>query len=373
MNDTTLRAARRPAPARALALAALALAASPAYAQERPAPVQIAHAEVRELAPSVHATGLVRSRAAADLAAAVNGRLQWVAEAGTAVRAGEIVARLDTRELGLARAEQAARVKRAEVNLQALERELARLRASGNAVPRFNVDQAQSNRDIAEADLQVARALLAQTDDQLARSRLTAPFAGVVSERVHRAGEEVARGEVIARIVNPDELEIRMFVPLRHVRAIQPGHEVDVVAEGRPFTARVSSIVPAGDPRTQSFEVLVKAPPVDGLLAAGNTVRVRLPLGEPQRKLSVPRDALVIRADGLYVVRLNAEQRAERVAVKAGVADGDWIAVDGGVRAGDSIVVRGAETLRGNEKLDVVGIFEEEPRRLSLQEGKPGA
>ena len=365
------------APRRAFGALAVVLAhtlAGPALGQQdRPSPVQVARAQVRELAPSVHATGIVRSRAAAGLAASVAGRLQWVAEPGTAVAAGDPVARLDTRELGLARAEQAARVKRAQVSLTALDRELARLRASGNAVPRFNVDQAQSNRDIAEADLQVARAELAQTDDQLARSRLNAPFAGVVSDRVRRAGEEVGRGEVIARIVDPDELEIRLFVPLRHVRAVQPGAEVAVVAERREFTARVSRIVPAGDPRTQSFEVLVKAPAVDGLLAAGNTVQVRLPLGNPQRRLAVPRDALVIRADGLYIVRMGEDKRAERVHVEAGVADGDWIAVDGTLRAGDTVVVRGAETLRGNEKLDVVGVFDDGPKRVTLQDDRSGA
>jgi RND family efflux transporter MFP subunit len=363
-------------PGTAFAAVLLATLAAPPAAlaqQERPSPVQVARAEVRQLAPSVHATGIVRSRSAADLAPAVAGRLQWIAEPGSAVAAGQVVARLDTRELSLARAEQVARVRRAQVNLESLEREVARLRASGGAVPRFNVDQAQSNRDIAEADLQVARAALAQTDDQLARSRITAPFTAVVSERVRRAGEEVARGEVIARLVDPEELEIRLFVPLRHVRAVQPGAEVAVVADQREFTARVSSIVPAGDPRTQSFEVLVKAPQVEGLLAAGNTVQVRLPLGDPQQKLSVPRDALVIRADGLFVVRMSAQKRAERIAVKAGVADGDWIAVDGLLRAGDTIVVRGAETLRGDEKLDVIGVFETEPKRLSLDKKTAGA
>jgi len=341
--------------------------------QERPSPVQVARAEVRQLAPSVRATGIVRSRSAADLAAAVAGRLEFVAEPGTALKAGALVARLDSRELALARAEQAARVKRSEVNLVALDREVARLRASGTAVSRFNVDQAQANRDLAEADLQVARAALAQTQDQLARSRLTAPFDGVVSERVRRTGEEVARGEVIARIVNPDELEIRLFVPLRHVRAIQPGHVVDVKAESQEFTATISAIVPAGDARTQSFEVLVKAPAVDGLLAAGNTVQVRLPLGEPQRRLSVPRDALIIRAEGLYVVKVDAQQRAERVQVQAGVADGDWIAVEGTLREGDSIVVRGGETLRGKEKLDVVGVFESDVRSATADRGQPMA
>ncbi len=334
-----------------------------ARAQERPpSPVQIAHAQVRELAPVVRAAGMVRSRASADLAASVAGRLQWVAEAGTPVAAGEVVARLDTRELSLARAEQAARVSRAEVNLASLTRELERLQASGNAVSRFNVDQARSNMDLAAADLEVARALLAQTDDQLARSKLTAPFGGVVSDRVRRAGEEVARGEVVARLVNPDELEIRLFVPLRYVRAIRPGNEVSVTTEQRSFTAAVSSIVPAGDPRTQSFEVLVKAPKVDGLLAPGNTVEVQLPLGEPQQSLSVPRDALIIRADGLYVYRVGSEQRAERIGVEAGVADGDWIAVKSGeLNDGDEVVVRGGETLRGGEKLQIVGVYEEAP------------
>lgn len=342
----------------------LLLAGATAAAQERsPSPVQVAHAQVRELAPVVRAAGLVRSRASADLAAAVSGRLQWVAEAGTPVAAGAVVARLDTRELSLARAEQAARVKRAGVNLTSLSRELERLRASGNAVSRFTVDQAQSNRDLAAADLEVARSLLAQTDDQLARSKLTAPFAGVVSDRVRRTGEEVTRGEIVVRLVNPDELEIRLFVPLRYVRAIRPGDEVTVTTERRSFTAAVSSIVPAGDPRSQSFEVLVKAPRVDGLLAAGNTVDVELPLGEPQQRLAVPRDALIIRADGLYVYRVGSEQRAERITVEAGVADGEWIAVSGGLAHGDPVVVRGGETLRGGEKLQVVGIYEEPPAR----------
>jgi len=365
MSDirTSTRVLRRAA----VTCAALVWAAAAQAQQERPASVQTSEAKVRQLAPTVHATGLVRSRDAADLAAAVSGRLQWIAEPGAAMSAGQVVARLDVRELSLARAEQAARVNRAAVNLKALERELDRLRASGTAVSRFTVDQAQSNRDLAAADLDVAKALLAQTDEQLVRSRITAPFDGVVADRVRRAGEEVARGDVVARLVNPDELEIRLFVPLRHVRAISPGHVVNVTSDQKRFTASVSRIVPAGDPRSQSFEVLVKAPPVDGMLAPGNTVEVELPLGAPQRKLAVHRDALIIRADGLYVYRINDQQRAERVPVKAGVADGQWIAVDGALKAGDQVIVRGGELLRGNELVQVVGVLEEEPSQVAVK------
>jgi multidrug efflux pump subunit AcrA (membrane-fusion protein) len=74
----------------------------------------------------------------------------------------------------------------------------------------------------------------------------------------------------------------------------------------------------------------------------------------------VPRDALIIRADGLYVYRVTKELRAERVDVKSGTADGGWIAVDGRLAAGDSVIVRGGELLRGNDKVQVVGVFEDE-------------
>jgi RND family efflux transporter MFP subunit len=276
------------------------------------------------------------------------------------VQANDIVARLDVTDVKLVRAEQAARVTRAEVSLQSLDRELERLKASGAAVSRVQLDTAQSTRDLAAADLDVSRATLAQTDEQLAHSELHAPFAGVVSERVKRVGEEVARGEVVARLVNPDELEIRLFVPLRHVRAVRAGDVVNVTADGHPFTAKVRAIVPAGDARSQSFEVLVSAPAVDGLLAPGKPVDVELPLGTPQQQLAVPRDALVIRAEGVYVYRVNGESKAEKVSVKPGIADGDWVGIEGAINPNDQVIVRGAELLRGDETVQVVGVIEQE-------------
>jgi multidrug efflux pump subunit AcrA (membrane-fusion protein) len=58
------------------------------------------------------------------------------------------------------------------------------------------------------------------------------------------------------------------------------------------------------------------------------------------------------------VSRVSSDRRAERVDVKAGLADGDWIGVEGKLAAGDEVVVRGGELLRGDEKLQVVGVFE---------------
>lgn len=57
--------------------------------------------------------------------------------------------------------------------------------------------------------------------------------------------------------------------------------------------------------------------------------------------------------------------------MQAGVADGEWIAVSGTLNAGDRVVVRGGESLRGTEKLDIVGVFEDDVRSATVDRGKP--
>jgi RND family efflux transporter MFP subunit len=334
---------------------ALGLFAATAAAQSPPpAAVETAPVEKRELAPRITVTGQVRSRAAADLSASVAGRLAWVAEPGMRVGKNAVVARLDTDELKLQELELAARVKRGEINQASLAREADRLKGLGTAVSRMQLEQAEAARDLAAADLEITRATLSQMKDRLARAELRTPFAGVVSERIKRAGEEVARGEIVARLLDPDTLEIRLFLPLRHVRAIKPGDTVKVKFDGGEGNARVRGIVPAGDPRSQSFEVLVDLPP-RGRLPSGSVIQVELPLGEPQSLLAVPRDALVIRAEGLAVYRVGPDNKVQRLVVTTGIADGDWVAVEGMLLASDTVVVRGGENLHDGATVKVVG------------------
>ncbi|HEX4871073.1 MAG TPA: efflux RND transporter periplasmic adaptor subunit [Nevskiaceae bacterium] len=336
----------------------LALVSPALLAQERPpAPVEVTRAQQVSLAPSVTASGQVQARTGAELAAGVAGRLAWVAEPGSEVARGAVVARMDVDEIRLQRLEQAARLTRAEVALKQAARELERLEASGSAVSRFQLDQARNARDLAEADREIARAALSQTDERLSRTELRAPFAGVVSERLKREGEEVARGEALLRLQDAGQLEIRLFLPLRHVRAIQAGSPVKVEAEdGRRLAARVRTVVPLGDLRSQSFEALIDAPPG---LVAGSSVRVELPLASPVQTLAVPRDAVVIRNDGLSVYVVREGKTVSRVPVTTGVAAGPWVAIQGAVKADDAVVVRGAETLHDGDPVTVIGARDE--------------
>jgi len=279
-----------------------------------------------------------------------------VAEPGARVGKNGVVARLDTDELELQKLEQEARVKRGEISKAQLAREAERLKALGTAVSRIQLEQAESARDLAGADLDIARATLRQIQERLSRAELRTPFGGVVAERLKRAGEEVNRGETVARMLDPETLEIRLFLPLRHVRAIKAGDRVKVKVDGAQALARVRGIVPAGDPRSQSFEVLVDLPTAREVkLTSGSVVEVELPLGEPQALLAVPRDALIIRSEGLAVYRIGPDNKAERLAVTTGIADGEWVAVEGSLLASDTVVVRGGENLQDGALVKIVG------------------
>ncbi|HUR42101.1 MAG TPA: efflux RND transporter periplasmic adaptor subunit [Verrucomicrobiae bacterium] len=341
-----------------IAVPFLLLASFAALAQQRPpAAVETSPVEKRALAPHATVTGQVRSRASADLSAGIAGTLAWVAEPGTRIARDGVVARLDTDEMALQKLEQVARVKRGEISQQQLAREAKRLEALGTAVSKVALEQAESQRDLAAADLDIARATLRQIQQRLSRAELRSPFGGVVADRLKRAGEEVNRGEVVARMLDPETLEVRLFLPLRHVRAIKPGDNVTVRFDGGEGQGRVRNIVPAGDARSQSFEVLVDLPPARGerKLPSGSMVEVVLPLGEPSAQLAVPRDALIIRADGLAVYRIGPDNQAQRVKVTTGMADGEWVAVEGPLLATDSVVVRGGENLQDGATVKIVG------------------
>jgi RND family efflux transporter MFP subunit len=295
----------------------------------------------------------VQSHSTADLAASVEGNLAWIADVGTPVKQGQVVARLDTAQLSLQRAELGARVTRAEIALKQAQREFERLSAAGDAITREQLDQQENTRDLARSDLDIARASLHELEERLSRMEFRAPFSGVVVERVKRAGEYAAVGDVVARLGGSGGLEIHLFLPLRHVRAIQPGANVAVHLDSGEQRVPVRAVVPVGDARSQSFEIVLDAQRMQPLPAVGALVRADLPLGTPQQLLAVPRDAVIIRADGMTVFRVR-NGKAERIPVKPGVADGDWIAVDGGLTPGDTVVVRGGESLHDQDKVQVV-------------------
>ncbi len=88
-------------------------------------------------------------------------------------------------------------------------------------------------------------------------------------------------------------------------------------------------------------------------MVVGELVSVAIPIRAEQRSLAVPRDAVVLRNDSHYVVRINGDNIAERVVVELGDSKDDLIAVTGDLREGDRVAIRGGETLADGATVQV--------------------
>ncbi len=342
-----------------------------AVAQQPPAKVvQVANVERAEIAPTVAVPGTVYSRNDMQVTASIAGQLLFVAEPGTPVREGEAIARIDKRPLLLQRAEQEALLERAEINIRQLESQLRRQRElqGSSLVSEFELEQTQANRDLAVSDANITKVRIRQIDDQIRRADIRAPFPGVVISRSHRGGEDVARGVVLARITDIQNMEVRAFVPLKHLPRTVVGDAIDVFATDATFQGRIRSLVPTGDIRSQTFEARIDlSQNAVSSWTVGQLVSVAVPIRARELALAVPRDALVLRSNGAFVFRINDENKAEQIEVEIGDSAGDMIAVSGALAEGDRVAIRGAENLQ--EGADVKIKLSQRPATAARADG----
>ena len=334
-----------------ITISLLCLLTGTAFAQqEMPARVvQLAAVERTEIAPTIAVPGTIYSRNEVQVTAGVAGQLIMVAEPGTIVEQGDPIARIDKQPLLLQRAEQEALLQRAEINVRQLESQLRRQRElhGSSLVSEFELEQTQANRDLAVTDANITRVRIRQIDDQIRRADARAPFTGIVTSRAHRGGEDVSRGETLARLTDITNMEVRAFVPLKHLPRTVVGDAIRVFAADTSLDGTIRALVPTGDVRSQTFEARIDLPvSATASWTVGQLVSVGVPIRARANVLAVPRDALVLRHNGSFVFRIRDDQTAEQVAVELGDSAGDLIAVSGALREGDRVAIRGAENLR---------------------------
>lgn len=342
----------RPFLSRLFAAAALvALAITRPVAAE--SPVVVVEAQERDMMPQVQVAGTVISRNDTRLAAQVEGQVTWVADVGTVLGSGEAAARLDDILVREALSESVSRVQREQASVTFNEAEVKRLErlAADSHAAQSHLDQARRDLAFARSELVAARARASQAEERLERTQIRTPFAGVVSERFIQAGEWADSGTAIVRLVDTTTLEAQAWIPLRSLPFLHQGADVVMEVEGARASGKVRTVVPVGDDRSRLYELRLT---LEGEgWSAGQSVRISVPTALPQRLVSVPRDALVLRRDNTAVFRVREDNTVEKVIVTTGIAQGDWIAVDGPIQPGDRIVIRGGERLRDGKAVSV--------------------
>lgn len=314
-------------------------------------PENVIRVESRTLQSGPVISGSLRARQAATLRAEVAGPvLEVKADQGQPVKRGTLLARIDDVALQdqLIAARSAARVAENTVRVAEAEEERTAQLAKAGVITQRDLERAQLARHQAQAQLSEAQSRLALAREQVGRTRIVAPFDGVVSERQVNAGDVVQPGSPLVTVVDPRSLELNASVPAEYVGRLKAGTQVDFRLQSdaeQTFSGKIERINPAVDPATGQVRIYVTIPNVEQSLLVGLFAQGRV-ASESQEALSVPLAAVDERTTPPSVLRVR-DGKLERASVTLGLRDevAQQIEVRSGIQAGDVVVVGSAKEL----------------------------
>ena len=321
-----------------------------------PKRVEVVLPSPSEWVPTVEIDGTLVAARSAEIGFEAPGRIARLgAGVGDQVRAGALLATLDT-------AEAAARANAAEAGLRAAEAALtlatdadqrtAKMVASGSVAEAAGVETSQQ-RSLALARLDAARAELALSSVALKNHRLTAPFAGTVIRAPDGPGSVAAPGAVLFEIADLSRLTLRGTLGEHDAALVEPGSKLGIDTEKGPVEGTVRVVLGSVDPATRRVRVEADVDNADGRLRAGSFVRAEVRGAAPTRVLELPQGVLRPGAqDELFVVQGEA-LRSRRVVYSVG-PKGE-ILVRRGLEAGERVVRSPAPDARDGETVSVEG------------------
>lgn len=332
----------------------LALTTSLAPAQEPEAVVELSAVTEQDSNSVLRLPGSVISKRDANISAELNGRLNWVAEVGDSVDKGQALAIIDDHLLKLQLRNNEAQIKRISADIDYNRRQIERLQrlAEQNNMAKSELDLVESQLKMLVQDRTIAQVNRDRTLYDIERTNVSAPFSGIVVSREMTVGEYTSPGTALVRLVDTGELEISVNAPLRVAPFNQAGTPVHIDSEEQHLLTAIRSVIPVGDSRSRMMEVRIELQ--SGLWHIGEAVTVELADGIRELSLSVPRDALVLRNNEVFVYTISEDNTAVKVPVIAGAGRGQSIAISGNLFAGDPVVVRGAESLRDGQAVKVI-------------------
>jgi membrane fusion protein (multidrug efflux system) len=286
---------------------------------------------------------------------------------GSVVKQGDLLVSMTAPEMAARIAEAESKVQAADADRLQAEAQLAAAQATSDrmkkaaetpgAVAGNEVIQAEKQVDAAKALVnsrqqatRVAQAAVRSLQDLEEYLKITAPFEGVITDRLVHPGALVGPGNDVPLLVLQQVSHLRLVVPV-------PEEDVSGIVNGagvpfhvpawpeRTYSGKIARISHALDAKTRTEAVELDVANRDGALAPGMFPTVKWPVRRTRPSLFVPRTSVVTTTERTFVIR-DREGKAEWVDVKKGVTDGELVEVMGDLKAGDQVLRRASYEIR---------------------------
>jgi RND family efflux transporter MFP subunit len=327
-----------------------------AAAPETVRDVSVLTAQDSKVPDWLEVVGSVRAAQTSEISSQMMGTIVEIrAHEGDRVQAGQTLAVLDDAQPRAAVQQAEAASAAAEHEVSAADSELALAAATlkryqqlydKKSVSPQEFDEiktryqsAQARHDMALAEVSQANAALAQARTSLGYTRVHAPFAGVVTQKMADAGVLASPGMSLFTLEDTRNFRLEVTVDESNIHLVREGQSVRVSIDAlgnSPLAGKVVQIVPAADPASRSFLVKIELP-ANSHLRSGVFGRADFPRGE-RTALLIPRSAIAERGQlpGVYV--LDASKIAELRYISLGHVSGDAVEVLSGLQPGEKFV-----------------------------------
>ena len=324
-----------------------------------PITVELVKVEPQLLRDTATFSGQLDAEYSVEVKAETNGVIEsMLFEEGQAVKKGAVLFRLRDDE-------QEARLAEAIANRELAQEVWDRTQ---ELVSRDVSSAAQ--RDRAAAELAVAKARVDLARVGLDRTRIAAPFDGVVGARRVAPGDRITDKMSLIRIDSIDRLQVSFAITEQGVALARTGVKLGVKVAPYPdevFPGEVFFVSPSLDAATRRLILKAWVPNSDHRLRPGLFANVDLEIAQRENALLVPESAVVFDREGTYVWRQKVDV-AERVPIEIGLRKGGRVEVTLGLNPGDTIVTAGTHKVVEGRKLRAAA-----PEQTDQARGKPQA
>jgi RND family efflux transporter MFP subunit len=330
--------------------------AAPVEHHEEAVHVDTIAAREQPMPRSLLLTGTLKGDQQVSLAANAVGRVvATFVERGTAVKKGDIIAKLDVRSAALSAAEAGASAELARVQASTAQRECKRYKElmATNAISEAEFDRVSDTCRTSAVSIEVAKAHAEAAALAVSDGTVRAPFDGVVTERFVQAGEYVHVDSRVASIATVSALRLEITVPEANLADVKRGGALTFNVSAYPdrsFSGTIRFVGTAVRESTRDLVAEALVDNADGALLPGMFATVQVQLGKAPAVV-IPRKA-ILEKDGLSRVLVVARGRVEERLVRTGAIDGDFVAIASGLANGDNVVAQPTDAIHNGQAVN---------------------
>jgi RND family efflux transporter MFP subunit len=325
--------------------------------KQQSVPVRIQHMRPQDLPLVVESVGRLVSNREVTLSAEVNGVVEaYHADIGDRVKTGQILVTIDDTDYRLSLKEAEANRKVAESRLNLAEKVYHR---NQSLLPRKVItpddfDKAEAEYLSAGASMNRVSLLVDIAEERLAKTRIHAPFGGLIAERMIEIGQTLGAGQPVMTVADLSSMRVKIHLSEKEYVQLDKEDPVSVTVEAFPeadIKGRIDRIGIKADERTNTFAVEIRVDNPHLLLKTGLTARVRITTNINHEAMLVPQSSIQYKKDREEVFVVGPEQRAEVRRVVLGRAARDLVQIENGLVPGDQLIVSGAQYVKPGDKV----------------------